>query len=309
MKFFFYIFFCFFAYIANANENQIKAVVNDEVITAFDINIRYESFLAENNITFIATLSEKDDIKSHLLSQLIDDVIKKQLADKENIPDQFSLVQQQIETLKKQQNFTDKQFKASLRKNKINYDDYKKFLNQQFRWLALVDKEFRANNPINDSDVTNQISYIKAHQGENEYLLSEIKIPFNSFTKASSFNVIKNIISNINRGVRFDRIVNDLEKNQQILEGNHLGWVIASQYEEFDIEKELLKKTHANIIGPVETSNHFILLQVLQKRKITYDEDRLDRSVIKQQLELNAKQFFAKQLLNIAKQDSFIEIR
>ena len=205
---------------------------------------------------------------------------------------------------------TDSEFAQALSQNNIMIDDYKNYLNEQFRWLAYIKQEFYKNNPITDEMVENEVVILTNNEGKNIYDISEIKILFTPESKNNALSVVRNLMNNFTKGLNFYNFVDEMKDKTGLIETSHLGWVIGNQYEYFDIDNMVKKfPSQNNIIGPIETLGSFIVLHINNQDTISISDAVIDRSMIKERLEKRAEQFLAKRLLGQARQQSLIELR
>lgn len=160
--------------------DRIVAVVNDEIITLFDLNQALQPYA--ENIRALGYSEEKErktlfKLRSDLLNQLIDSILTDQEIKKNNIRVSKQQIDNAIERIKEARYLTDEELRAGLSKQGLTMEEYRKGLKQQFLKTRLVNREVKSKIVITDEDIR---SYYNNHRenyaGEKKYHLWNIFI-------------------------------------------------------------------------------------------------------------------------------------
>ena len=145
--------------------NGIAATVNEEVITALDVDKEYRSMLAE-----AAKLppSAKMGLKGEALNRLIDKKLIDQKIRELDIKIADDEVRSAIEDVKKQNNFTQEALVRALGAQGITFEQYKAQLKEQLERLRLMSQEVRAKIQVGEREMRDYYQANRSQYGVDE---------------------------------------------------------------------------------------------------------------------------------------------
>jgi len=258
---------------------EIVAIVNDEVITLSDFKREYDERLLAAQAQYKGEELDKaiEFVKTHILDEMITDVLLLQMAKTKNINvmDQLKMV---VENIKKANEIeSDEQFKRALAQQGYNYDDWISAMEKQIMREAVLRNEVGQKVVIDDAEI---VDYYKKHQDEfvvpDEYQLRAVYLTIEG-KEAGSLEARKaEIEAKVKSGTPFEAVA-EADSDEPLKEAKgSLG-----TFKEGELDKTLLaavKPLKKGEVTPwVQTKNGWYLLQVEDRkdsRVLSFDDAR-----------------------------------
>ncbi|HEY6009138.1 MAG TPA: peptidylprolyl isomerase [Geobacteraceae bacterium] len=146
----------------------IAAVVNDEVITTYDVNRHYALLLKEAEKKAPLGDEARAALRTTALDQLIDKTLVGQKIRELNVKVSEEEVRQSIEDVKKQNNLTQEALEAALRTQGLTFDQYKEQLREQLERLRLMSQEVRAKIQVGEKEIRDYYETNRARFAEED---------------------------------------------------------------------------------------------------------------------------------------------
>jgi len=158
---------------AIAQETQkIAAVVNDEVISLFDLQSRMSLLLAGSETR--DTPETRRRLAPEVLRRMIDEVLQLQEAKRLNITVAEPEIEQAIANIERQNGMPKGGLEAFLAGNGIDKLALVNQVEPQIAWGKVVSRRLRPQIQISPEEINETMARIKAGVGKPEYLLAEI---------------------------------------------------------------------------------------------------------------------------------------
>lgn len=170
--------------------DRIVAVVNDDIITLFDLNQDFRPY--EANIKALGYTPEKEHetlfkLRTDLLNQLIEKKLADQVIRKNNIEVSEQEIDTALERLKESRSLTDDELRAGLARQGLTLEEYRQNLKQQLLRNKLVNREVKSKIVITEDDIND---YYEAHRekfaGDLKYHIWSIFIRIPEFEDEST---------------------------------------------------------------------------------------------------------------------------
>ena len=270
--FFFFIIFCAFNVHANSGSIEIKAKVQNEIITNLDIENEKKYLFFLNPKLKELEKSRTDDIaKNSLVTEIIKE---KELEKFFNFSKENNLIKIVEENFMKRKNIKNKdEFVKILENLGIDYQVIKKKLKIETFWNQLIYDKYTKNIIINEENLKKKI--MEQYNNEKEkfaYNLSEIIFSENITESKKKLSQINNSINDIG----FENTANIYSISNSSNNGGLIGWVNELQIS--DKINENIKKLMINQISePIKIPSGYIIIKVNDKRalkqKINLDDE------------------------------------
>ena len=218
---------------ASAGEvvDRIVAVVNDEVISLYELNLTVAPYIQKLKDSQYPPDVERQ-ILFELRSQLLNEMINQKLTDQElkqqNISVSEKEVDSTIERLKESRQITDEELRKLLNDEGISYEEYREQTKRQLLRARLVNREVRSKIVITEQDIKNYYDqHIADFAGEKKYRLRNIFIrvsPMATDSEISSArNLMDSVLVELNAGQSIDDVKDIKSDFGHQLEGGDLG--------------------------------------------------------------------------------------
>lgn len=217
--------------------DRIVAVVNDEIITLYDLNQKFEPYA--NNIKALRYSAEQErqmlfKVRSDLLSSLVDSKLADQEIKKNNIAVTEAEIDSTIERIKTARSFTDEDIRAGLAEQGLTMEDYRKELKEQLLRSRLVTLEVKSKIVITDENVQDYYDrHIEKYRDAKKYHLWNIYITIPEFAddsgRRSAHQKMESILSKLKQGVPFQKLVTDDYTASLEAKGGDLGMFLVKE--------------------------------------------------------------------------------
>ena len=211
--------------------DRIVAVVNDEIITLYDLNLTLKPY--EKNIEALDYPPEERretlfKLRSDLLNRLVDEKLADQQIKKYNLTISNQEIDLTIERMKESRSYTDEDLRAGLAEQGLTIEEYRDNLKKQMLRGKLVNREVKSKIVITRGEIE---KYYNEHRdkyaGETKYHLWNISIRFSQMTDESqkqiAFGKMKTVLSQLKQGRTFESFAAEAPDSPESPEGTDLG--------------------------------------------------------------------------------------
>lgn len=224
-----------FSFNAQAEEpviiDRIVAVVNDEIITLFDLNQTlkpYEKNLRAQDYPPEVELENLFKLRSELLGNMIDQKLADQQIKKHKIEASEQEIDMAIERIKESRSLTDENLRAMLAKEGLTLEEFRENLKQQLLRSKLVNREVKSKIAITDEEIEKYYNdHIEKYAADKKYHLWSIFIRFSQTADESerqmAFEKMQTILNQLEQGRSFESLANETPDSPKSLEGADLG--------------------------------------------------------------------------------------
>ena len=274
--------------------NIIVAKVENEIITAYDL---------ENEIKTILVLAKKpltqeniNEVKNFAMKSLIRKLIKKSEVERYNVTKYSEKdLNGYILQISKGLGTNSSGLKKIFKENEINYDVLVEKFKIELLWNTLIYSLYKNQITINSVELENEIKSKLLNKEDKQYKLSEIEISAKDNSQ-DSFNKIYEAI----KKEGFYQAVKKFSISSSNLDKGNIGWFNENSLSKvyFDQIKKLKK---GEVSKPIRTMESFVILKVedikLQDNS-NLDVDKLKDSIIsrkkEEKLNLFSRSHFSK---------------
>lgn len=149
--------------------NAIVAVVNDDVVTLFEVNKEAQPIIREAEKQSALTDAARSQIKRTALDRLVEKKLVEQKIRELNIKVSEEEVRQAIDDVKKQNNIPSQEALVSaLASQGLSFDQYRNQLQEQIEKLKLISMEVRAKIHVSESEMLEYYDANRAKYTEDE---------------------------------------------------------------------------------------------------------------------------------------------
>ena len=245
---------------------RIAAIVNDEMISVFDLNARLSIVMA------FAQIPDQPNTRRRLaprvLRALIEDKLKSQEARRLEISVSETEIARALKRLESQNDVESGGLDAFLARKQVPKAALIEQVETDISWSRLVNTRFGGRIQISEEEVDGILAEVERNKGKPENLLSEIFLPVESQTEASEVaNLADRLLEQLKSGARFNALARNFSKSPTAAIGGDLGWTRDGQ-----LPKELISAIKVmqpgDISKTLRTQNGYYILY-LRKRRIS----------------------------------------
>ncbi len=206
----------------------IAAIVNDKVISLYDVDQRVRLFMVTSGIP--ETPETIDRLRGQVLRSLIDEKLQMQEAGDAEISIPKEAVDDSITRLAQQGNMNLEEILKFLKENDINENTLRSQIEAELAWSQYVRRRYGGRISVSETDIDEQYNRAIEAFDQPRFLISEILLSFDGFSdQARIQQVIEEIITQLKAGVDFGAIARQLSASATAARGGDVGWVYADQ--------------------------------------------------------------------------------
>jgi peptidyl-prolyl cis-trans isomerase SurA len=260
--------------IASAVKSQsvqrIAAIVNDELITAYDLESRIRLVIFSARLP--NTIDTRRRIRGQVLRTLIDERLQMQEAKRRNISVSRQDLQRARETIEQQNGLPRGGLERVMKENDIPLETINEQLRTGIAWSKLIGRRLRPRITIGEDEIDESLERIRSRQGQTEYRLSEILLTVDSpDQETNSRRTAERIVDQVTKGARFDAIARQFSQSATAAVGGDLGWQHESELD--DTLREIVgRMREGSMTSPIKTVAGYRILLLRDTRKIAQSE-------------------------------------
>jgi peptidyl-prolyl cis-trans isomerase SurA len=243
---------------------RIAAVVNDEVISVFDLVSRMRMVELGSNLPDTAETRQR--IGGQVLRALVDEKLQLQEAKRQNVvatDDELNTALSQIE---KQNSMQPGQLNDFLKARGIDRGSLITQLTASIVWAKLVRRMAAQNTEITDEEVDDAIKHLKDHANDPEARVAEIFLPVDNPNQDQEVrSLAQKLIDQMRQGARFSAVAQQFSQSATAAVGGDMGWLRSDQLPA-ELAKAVAPLKPGELSTPIRTNNGYYLLLVIDRR-------------------------------------------
>ena len=261
-----YIFLIFFL-IMNFNENlksqdiqAIAVIVNDEVISRYDVNQRVRLILVTSGIP--ATEENVMRIEEQAIKALIDEKIQIQEAIKLEVPDSPDEINLMLDNIARGNQTTAQGILESITSQGVNSETLLSQIKSELLWNKIVRGRFGSYINISDEEVN--IIYDRTIQNINnsQYDISEIFIGFEDESEEKEAKELtEKLTEQLKNEIAFEPVAQQFSQAPSSGQGGFIGWVSEGQLDP-DIISNIKNLEIGSVSNPIKTVNGYYIIKL-----------------------------------------------
>lgn len=245
---------------------RIAAIVNDELITAYDLESRIRLVIFSTRLS--NTVDTRRRISSQVLRTLIDERLQSQEAKRRNISVSRRDLQRAKETIETQNKLPKGGLERVLKQNGIPLESIDEQLRTGIAWSKLIGRRLRPRITIGEDEIDESLERIRSRQGQTEYRLSEILLTVDSpDQEANTRRTAERIADQVSKGARFAAIARQFSQSATAAVGGDLGWQHQSELDD-TLRKAVSQMGKGSMTSPIKTVAGYRILLLRDTRKI-----------------------------------------
>jgi peptidyl-prolyl cis-trans isomerase SurA len=249
---------------------RIAAIVNDELITAHDLESRIRLVIFSTRLP--NTVDTRRRISSQVLRTLIDERLQMQEAKRRNISVSRRDLQRAKETIEKQNRLPKGGLEQVMKQNGIPLESINEQLRTGIAWSKLIGRRLRPRITIGEDEIDESLERIRSRQGQAEYRLSEILLTVDSPDQEANIRrTAERITDQVKKGARFNAIARQFSQSATAAVGGDLGWQHESELDD-TLRQVIGRMGKGSMTSPIKTVAGYRILLLRDVRKIAQSE-------------------------------------
>jgi peptidyl-prolyl cis-trans isomerase SurA len=243
---------------------RIAAVVNDEIISVYDLETRTALLLVSTNQK--NTPENRRRLAPQVLRTLIDEKLKLQEAKRLAISVSEREVNDAFDTIEKKSNLGKGKLSKLLAKQGIPKSTMTDRIRADIAWVRVVAKRASSRSPISGEQVDEKLAEIEANKGKSEMLVAEIFLAVDSPEKATEAGTqAVRLLGYLKKGTPFAALAQNFSQSATAAVGGDLGWLKQGQLGR-KLDAALASMRPGQVSKPIRTDAGFYILMLRQRR-------------------------------------------
>jgi len=246
---------------------RIAAVVNDQVISLYDLTARLE--LAIRSSELPDTQETRQRLVPTVLQQLIDDRLKMQEAERLRITvtdEDLRGARSQIERNNKMPPGTLDRFLAQ---PGIDENSFNAQLRAEIAWIKVTQTSLRRSVSVEPEEIDAVLDSLRRTLGKPERLLAEIVLTVESPDQEEQVrSVAERLRTELLQGAPFQAVARQFSSSPTAGSGGDLGWVVEGALDPA-VEAAVAPLNAGQITAPIRTANGYHLLLLRERRNLS----------------------------------------
>lgn len=260
---------------------RIAAIVNDEIISGYDIEQRIRLVMASTKMA--DTPDNRRRLRGQVLRSLIDEQLQIQAADRFGIAVRDADFDRAFRFIEQQNNVPTGQIDRFLVRAGIPKDALRQQMKAEIAWSKLVRRRISPNVQIGEEEVNEVLDRLRQNAGKPEYRVSEIFLPIdNPELDDEVRRSALRLIEQLQGGAAFSAMARQFSRGATAATGGSVGWVQPGQMAT-ELERALASMSRNEVSQPIRASGGYYIL-LLHEQRVIARSDPLDATLDLRQL-------------------------
>jgi peptidyl-prolyl cis-trans isomerase SurA len=203
---------------------RIAAVVNEEVISIFDVQQRMQLLIASAGLPNNPETQRR--IAPQVLRELIDEALQNQEAERLNIRITQREIDDAMAQIERANNLPAGGFEAFVERQGISATAALDQIRSNMSWQKLLARTVVPTIEIGDEEIDAVISRIEANAGVTEYRVGEILLPIDNPADAADIRTLAaRLVEQLRDGADFRAVAQQFSKSATAATGGDIGWI------------------------------------------------------------------------------------
>jgi peptidyl-prolyl cis-trans isomerase SurA len=205
-------------------QQRIAAVVNDEVVSAQDLNDRLDLVMFTSSID--DTPATRQGLEPQVLRGLVEEALQLQEAERLGIIVTQQDLDQALTNIAERNNMEVPAMNRLLADNRINLDTLHDQLRAQIAWVKIVNRQVRPRVNVTVDQIDLAVQEAGLSERQPEYLLSEIVLPIDNPKQEEAVAAdARRLIEAVRDGGSFESLARQVSAAASAERGGDLGWL------------------------------------------------------------------------------------
>ena len=251
---------------AEAREVEgIAAIVNDEVISKFDVDQRVNLFLVTSGIE--RTPQNIDGLRRQVLRTLIQEKLQLQEARDSEIEISRAEINAAMQDMASGTNRSLDEVEKFLKENNVHIRTMEDQIEAELAWNRFVRGRFGGQVSIGELEIDETLERAEAAMNQDRVNISEILLLANNQLDGQRLmSEAVQIVQQLRAGINFGAVARQFSAASSSASGGNLGWIPVNQLDE-NIVPIIENMAAGDISDPIETSAGIYIVQLNSKQQ------------------------------------------
>jgi peptidyl-prolyl cis-trans isomerase SurA len=243
----------------------VAAIVNDYVISDYDLNQRVALFVATSGVR--STPETLAQIRQQVLRSVEDEVLQLQEAARHKISVTKAEVDRALQNIADENMIPIEQIMSTVTNAGVTVETFRQQVAAQLTWQRVVAARYGTDILINDQQVNEAMERLKQGADKPQFLVSEIFIAVDRPEDETSVSAsATQIAEQLKQGAPFATVASQFSQSPSAADGGDIGWVVQGQLSE-EIDAALSKLKPGEVSGSVRSEGGYYVVLLRDRRE------------------------------------------
>lgn len=249
---------------AEAQETRIAAVVNNDIVTADDVDGRLTLLMRTSGIP--DTPQNRQQLQRRVLQQLIDEKLEMQEAKRFKVVADKNEVEKALTNIEARNNMPKGGLDQYLKSAGIPRSTLVDQVSASLIWNKVVEGRYSSDVSVSDTEVNAEIARLKADMGKPQSHVAEIFLAIDNPTQEPEIKALADrLIQQIRGGAQFPAVAQQFSQSPSAATAGDIGWVTPSQFGP-PLDEAIAAMKPGEMSYPIRTSAGYYILYLVDRR-------------------------------------------
>jgi len=265
---------------------RIAAVVNDDVVSIYDLVTRLDIIIASSNLKDSGELRRQ--IAPQVLRTLIDERLEIQEAGRLDIGISPDELQRAISAVEQNNRLPAGGLEKFIEARRLDRLAFLEQIRTELLWSKVIRLRLGSTISVSDDEIDETLARLKENQGKPEYRVAEIFLAVPSAEQEKEIqSTAANLTAQLRGGATFAAIAQQFSQSATSAVGGDIGWLVEGQLPD-ELNNVVAGMKAGDVSDPIRTYDGFYIL-FLRDRRNVLSADPLDSNLVLAQLILPAE--------------------
>ena len=245
---------------------RIAAVVNDEVISIYDLAARVNIVVASSNLRDAPELRRQ--IAPQVLRTLVDEYLQIQEATRLDIAVTDRDVEFTIDRIEQGRGMGVGGLEKFIRTHRLDREALLAQIRAEIAWTKLIRRRLNTAISVGEDEIDEALARLESSRGQPEYRVAEIFLSIGSTAQEREImKTAENLLTQLRQGAEFRGIARQFSQSATSAVGGDIGWVIIGQLPA-EIDAILPAMAPGDISDVVRTFDGVHIVTLIDRRTV-----------------------------------------
>ena len=238
----------------------ISAIVNDEVISRYDVQQRVQLIVSTSGIK--PTQENISRLETQALRSLVNEKIQLQEAEKLDVPSSEQEVGLMLERIANGSQMSGEEILELINSQGVRPDTLLNQIRAELLWNKIVRGRYGSYVNVNDDEVSIVYDRTIESIGRDQFEISEIFLGYEDSKEEEEANILANrLVEQLREGASFSAVAQQFSQSSTSGQGGYIGWVAEGQLDN-EVINAIKNLDKDGISNPINSTGGYYIIRL-----------------------------------------------
>ena len=238
----------------------ISAIVNDEVISRYDVQQRVQLIVSTSGIK--PTQENISRLEAQALRSLVNEKIQLQEAEKLDVPSSEQEVGLMLERIANGSQMSGEEILELINSQGVRPDTLLNQIRAELLWNKIVRGRYGSYVNVNDDEVSIVYDRTIESIGRDQFEISEIFLGYEDSKEEEEANILANrLVEQLREGASFSAVAQQFSQSSTSGQGGYIGWVAEGQLNN-EVINAIKNLDKDGISNPINSTGGYYIIRL-----------------------------------------------